>query len=277
MAATSIHFERKYSRGFRLDAEAIKKIDQFFRDDLGTGDELKYRVHLANDSVVEFGEAVDVVGLENGNADRITKIELLATMDGGTKFEISLGSVSGVRVMVEGKHRAELESLLRRVTDYLERDIISWWPPAATQFGIRVFIGIGFLAFMVLLLGSLAVRMVRGEVDVIVQSLLSAREAGDHHRMIEAMIDDRIYHLNIRGSRLYGWSSLLFILFIIASAPAASLAAIAIKFLFPRNVFVWGREIHRIAKRAQIRAWLFSGLGLGIVASLIAGALVRLF
>ena len=114
----------KFGRGFLLLEEHLLKIDDIITKRIESNDKVKviYNVHRADDALITYDSAKDVISEENSNIDMINEIDIEAK-DDHTNVEIVFSSDYNTSMSIECGQRDTALLLSSDLKSYLNSEI----------------------------------------------------------------------------------------------------------------------------------------------------------
>jgi hypothetical protein len=278
---TEINHEYKW--GFLLSEQELRRIAQSCQEHatkIGAGASTTYSAKLKDGSLIESSTLDDILSLENGSTKAITYLTLLCT-DGlepaethlAVQFEDCMRNTKtwdSITVSVVGESRDAVFVAAADLDERVKKTRTRAWPYYVSQQWIMI---IPMLIGIALMLTALDYFSMTGYAGYAVEELQKEYAAGRVNNPIEALI----FFERLKASRPLSLVLMASLVPFAVPFLAFGLAALLIPKISLSYVFYWGDAIAQYDKRRNAYKIFWTIVVLGVVASLVAGLILRVF
>ncbi|NWB42463.1 hypothetical protein HX815_19285 [Pseudomonas sp. E6002] len=248
---------KKFDRRFELNEESIRRIYSDIKKRVPEENhkEIIFEIFREDSLIYRTSEIDRIMSEDNDSTRKIKSIKIEYT-DNNLKLEISFDSENGTQFSVSGEDRDAVYLLSSELKEYIQKEVANIPTPSAPVHKIFVF---SFTIIALILLAYLLTKINNTENTEILKSIL---ESNDTNEKINYLINSRDSKQNV--------SKPLFIMFVLPILLSLQLLIPFRKifyFLYPGNIFLFGKQISIIANRRSTSKNIFWG---GIVAFIIA-------
>jgi hypothetical protein len=274
--------KHEFKKGFLLNEERLRKIHEILRKRL-TGiegpPEPVYKVYRADSFTYTTSVIEDVLNEENSEWQRIERLNV--SIRSNEKFKLDLDFRDRTVVHIEGEDRDLVFLVFSDLRQYLsnEVNVLKFAPWKTVQIAgvVLVTIVLGIWFFFALWVYVTKDPSVDWKQEVVHARALM--EGQDINEKLNWLIETSLPEPETPSAiRLTNWA-LIFLAFFGVGLMGVSIAGeqipkfrkIVDKFLFPTNVFLFGRERERYEKTMALRRNLFWVVFVGFIVGIGAG------
>lgn len=262
MIKIGAHVKYKFDKGFILDEEKLRKINDIISRRIT--DTIEYLIFREDSYSYKTTKLEDIINEDNLKWARINEIELNVENE---NFDLSLKfNENGTNLQINGSNRDDVFLLFSELKEYLSNEVCT---KKVTSKFISDTIPTLFLFFIV---GMFFIRVL---IDIrtpnidgyLVSNLL---QSNDINEKINFLIQSEAKSNNSTTDILFiiAMSVLLLPMFFRESFSKFIL------YFYPSNSFLLGKEIDRYKRRLDIRSKLFWIIFMGILVSIVGSLLV---
>ena len=273
MAAFVSH---EFTKGFLLNEERIRKINHIIRERLRAFDDdvvSEYKIYRADSFVYETSDVEDIIGEDNAEWQKVIRITVSAVYSDEISLELDF-DFSGTTLRIEGSDRDNVYLLFSDLRQYLENEVNTIRRyPQARRFVPTLVLLIPLFFFSMFVFNFYT--LTRSDED----STLSIIESNDIHIKLNFLVESsRFSRDSFRNPVLFllvGFISMALSLIVLLMGPGA--IARPYRYLFPANLFLFGKESGRYEQRTALRGKVVWGVGITLLVSIVAGLVVNYF
>ena len=257
------HVEHKFERGYILDEERLRKIHNLLESRISkysTPLSPQYKVFRGDSLSYETGSVEDVVNEDNDDWRAITRVELFAEQGEVFRFRLTFAKDT-VSLFINGDDRDAVFLLFSDVREYIRNEILAGRKPNRdVTRAISFLIALGpMIAVMFYLAHST-------RVDTALAS--KALSTNDLAEKINFLVRNAV-----QGQSPVGWLPWVMLLTFVTVALSDSFVKLW-RFLFPTDLFLFGKRKVQFEKRRSLVSKLFWGVAVSLAVSALAGILV---
>lgn len=256
----SAKVSKKFERGFELTEEGLRRLHADIRNRIPeeSHGNIKIEVYREDSLVYKTAEIDRILSESNDSTVKIKSITI-EYMDHSIDINLTFDSVEGAEVTIKGEDRDRVFLIYSDLKEYIQKEVAflragSFASKPATSL-------ISLVAIMtivgVLLFSSAPVQP--ADVNSIIES-------DNINEKINFLIND----INRKGST-EGRMKYMFLMPIILAIGLIMPANQILRFLFPYNTFLIGKEIQIVGNRKSFTNNLIWVVGIGTAVSLITG------
>lgn len=267
----------EFKKGFLLDEERVRKINDLITKRLIPGDkyEIKYKVFREDAFYYDTSSIDEILSEENIRGQKIEQLQIIVNeiieddKDDNEKFQLVLefDKETGVDLNVSGRSRDFVFLLSSDIKEYVKHNVANCFLSIQDNY-LKIIrrssptIGFLFLtiAFLIIMISTMN-NIKNTDINVAVQSIDTNEKLNMLLRLSQSNSTANVLDQFKKVIPLY---IILFILMVIFG----NLDKI-LKFLFPANLFLIGKEKDSYDKNRKIRSNTTAGLIVSIIAGLI--------
>lgn len=270
----SAYVEKRFSKGFILNEERLRKLHDIIKKRIAENNDIKFKVYRADSLVYDTARIEDIISEENFKLNKIEKVEITKgnIKDGNNHFLLTFCSRGGVFLSIKGDDRDNVFLLSSDITSYLNEDVNCCFDYDSSKLKI---------IFSIILLGSLAGVMYLTISSMPVDGTIQNKEeinkvllSSDLNCKLNFMLKDRLSFDVIGSFKKLKWMLYIMICYPILMLYERVYFVRTLEFIFPKNLFLWGKEVYRYEKTCKWRTNIFWGiimaLIIGVLGSVIA-------
>lgn len=261
-------FNEKFNKGFILSETELTKICDIIDGRIKEKNYLlKFRIHREDNILIHYDDKHSVLTEENSKTNRVSRLEIFSE---NQKFNINLvfDKNDSVELSISSDDRDIVNLLSSDLRSYLKADVLILRSIKTIQF-IKIIIPIlmiASLAIMTFFMYELTSVINPDEVNHILSS-------SDLHQKINYLItrniDKNVSFETLRILPILSGSIIL--LFLSLIIPIRKV----INYIFPVNIFYWGREKGRYDKHKEIKKQIIWGIIVAFIVSILAGYVMK--
>lgn len=264
------YVRHRFKKGFLLDEERIRKINEILcerLEGLDNGCELAYRVYRADAFSYTTSRVEDVIAEENTRWQRIVSLSVSATYQDalGLKLEFS---DSGTELNIEGEDRDFVYLLFSDLRQYISKEVncLRGIPKPAAM--------IVTLGLMIVGLAAIVTFFVQPTRRPAWRDLDTVLASQDVHEKLDYLLECR-RPTAMPGALSVGMGSMLAALLVMFFAVMdIDWVSRVGRYLFPANVFLFGKELDRYERSQALRGKIVWGILIAFGVALVAGLVV---
>ena len=258
--------EHSFERGFVLDEERVRKIASLVAQRLdpnNAGGKFEYVVYRGDAFSYVTADVADVVAEDNTSWKRITRLDIRSTDVSNVKLKLTCSHAAGVTLEIEGQDRDAVFVLYSDLRSYIEEDVTTAvrMPEVLRPLGLLLFLS---FALWIMWRANFVEANRRASPAELVATLRSADIPSKLNFLIRRS----------EGSRqdLPIWPMTVFLILMFVSA--SGLPDRLVRYISPRNVFLFGGQRERFERRRHVLSNLWWVVVIGGAVSVITGILV---
>ena len=264
----------EFTRGFLLNEERIRKINHIIQERLKTFSderESKYKIYRADSFVYETTNIEDIISEDNAEWQRIIRITVSAEYSDELSLELDF-ECDGTTLRIEGSDRDNVYLLSSDLREYLENEVntIRRYPRARRVIP-AVMLLIPLILFSAFLFNTYTLS--RSGSDDMVNIIESEDMNKKLNFLIEKSYPSRDSFSNTMIFLLAAITSMVFSIIVLMMGPDT--IAKPYRYLFPTNLFLFGKESRRHEQRIALRGKVVWGVGITLLVSIAAGLVVK--
>jgi hypothetical protein len=263
--------EHSFRGGFLLDETRLRKLKDIIesRETRRSDSKLLYRISRGDSYSYETESVDDVVNEDNEDWRRITRLDLKISYpephhakEDDLRFILSFSDKDGCELHIAAEDRDRVLLLFSDLRDYIQHEITvtRTIDPENSRF-LGMFISLGIITILALTVLYLIVQV---EPETLKQALKNP----DISAKLNFLIEQRGRPPSPRVMVSLGLS------FVLALSSVFGSVAAVVRFIFPGNLFLFGKRKERFERRQRITGNLLWVVGVGLAVSIIAGLIV---
>lgn len=248
---------KKFDRRFELNEESLRRIYSDIKKRIPSENhkEIVFEV-FREDSLVYTTSEIDRIMSEDNDSTRKIKNITIGYADNNLILSINFDSENGAYFSVTGENRDEVYLLASELKEYIQKEVATLPSPNMPAYKIFSFLSI-ILLFIFLAFLANSINLAEDP-----KKLTAILASNDANEKINYLINARDSKQNITK-----FLSLMFLLPVILIIQLLIPFRKVFNYLYPGNLFLFGKQISIVANRRSTSKNLFWG---GIVASFIA-------
>jgi hypothetical protein len=254
---TGADVDLKLKGSFLLDEAAIRKISSILHERAKSGGKQLIRVGRVDAFSFVTEEIDPVFQQENGDSDKMNRLSFFSLPDAPLTYQLNFETRDGITGRVRGPVRDDVFLLATDLKSYISESVIIknfiTKMIAAVQ-GLYLLLGLLMLTigFMSAYTTLLTIPWISSELKSILDN---ARNSSDLNVKVNAIIDAliKLYGPSRFQSQLLSWN----IMFGVIGIGLAICVWFLLKYLYPVNVFLVGKQSLIYKRKEELRSKLF--------------------
>ena len=264
--------EHSFRGGFLLDETRLRKLKDIIesRETRASESKIVYRVSRGDSYAYETQSVDEVVGEDNEDWRRITRLDLKISPPGSgepkrddLRFLLSFSDKEGCELRIAADERDRVFLLFSDLRDYIQNEVTV--TRRIDRDTARFTAMAASLAFIMLVGVGLVYAVSHVEPDRVRQAL----DSPDITKKLNFIIEERV-----RPPR---WWALILATAAFVIAIISPLSGGIARLVFPGNEFLFGKRKERFERRQRLTSNLLWVVGVGCVVSIAAGLIVWKF
>lgn len=263
------HLKYKFKKGFLLDEEKLRKIHDIISKRI-EDNEIKYSVFREDSFSFDTKNLEDIINEENLKGSTINELQINLDKKGTLDLSLDFDEF-GTSLAIIGENRDVVFLLSSELKDYISNEVCTKRIVESDDIQLSI-LAVGMLLFGTIIL-VFAKLMINSSIDN--QLIKDTLSGNDTNEKINLLIQDRFRKNMIAGHNK------LNILALIATSPMLLMFFLFTNkftrpfvYLFPANLFLFGKEIERYNRRLGTVSKVFWVVFVGLIISIVAGLIV---
>lgn len=259
-------FNEKFTNGFILSETELTKICDIIDNRINKKNySLKFRIHREDNILIQYDDKYSVLSEENSKINRISRLEIFSE---NKEFNLNLAfdKDDSIKLSISSDDRDIVNLLSSDLRSYLKAEVLTLRSIEIGGAFIKKIMMICMIFVSIIMMFMIYETVNLSNADNISDILSSS----DLHTKINYLITKKTENtLGISKVTLPLLSGMLALLLIVI--PMEKI----IKYIFPVNIFYWGREKVRYDKYKEIKKQIIWGIIITFIVSILAGYAIK--